>query len=155
MTHDTTKVEDPMPREPKKALDNHDVDGREFGDPTPLQPPLGYKRSLSLNEQIAQQVRLHHIAALEAAMDEETDEEADDFEVGDDFEPSSKYENDHIPSIKELKQRALEINEEIRLHGLREQAEQHKKKAADYEARNNPQIGAQDPPKEPSLSSDS
>lgn len=86
-------------------------DGLEIMDPKPMQPPLGYKRAPTLTEQIRQQVLAHKLEMLDQL--EETEEEADDFEVGDDFEPSSKYENDNTPSIKELKGRVAEINAEI------------------------------------------
>jgi len=101
-----------IPREKKLTLDRHDGYGNEIVDSVPMQPPLGYKRAPSLAEQIRQQVVAHKLEMLEQM--EETDEEADDFEVGDDFEPSSKYENDGAPTIKELKAKAAEINERIK-----------------------------------------
>lgn len=91
----------------------HTKEGGEVLDPTPLQPPLGYKRTPSLSEQIAIQVRRMKLELLQDDSIEETDEEADDFEVGDDFHPLSPHENDHIPSIKTLKARAKKINDQI------------------------------------------
>lgn len=69
-----------------------DKEGREVPDPIPMAPPIGYKRQPSLTERIRDMVRSEHlrIAALEAG--QETFEEADDFEVGDDFDPNSPYE---------------------------------------------------------------
>jgi len=66
--------------------------GKEIVDGTPLQPPLGYKKQESLHEQIrrmvvSEQLRL---AAEQAGM--ETFEEADDFDVGDDLDPTSPFE---------------------------------------------------------------
>jgi len=100
----------------KETNKRHDKDGAEVLDPVPMQPPLGYKRAPSLSEQIRQQV----IAAKldELANMEETEDEADDFEVGDDFEPLSPYENDHIPSIKQLRQKVTEIQAEIHKRNL-------------------------------------
>lgn len=95
-----------MKRSPKK----HDEEGRELTDPTPMQPPLGYRRTLSLSEQIAQQVRVAKLQLLEEMKLEETEDEADDFEVGDDFEPLSPHENDHMPTLANLKKQAREIN---------------------------------------------
>lgn len=89
----------------------HNENGEEVLDPVPLQPPLGYKRAPTLAEQIRHQVLAAKLDALNDM--EETDEEADDFVVGDDFEPLSPHENDHIPTIKALKARAAEINAEI------------------------------------------
>lgn len=91
----------------------HDEDGGEVLDPTPMQPPLGYKKTPTLSEQIAMQVRRMKLELLNDDSVHETEEEADDFEVGDDFEPLSPHENDMMPSIKELKKRAKEINDQI------------------------------------------
>lgn len=126
-THDTTRTSD-VPREPKLAPSRHDSNGAEVLDPTPMQPPLGYKRSMSLAEQIRQQVRLAQIDLDDNAI-EETEEEADDFVVGDDYEPLSPHENDHIPSVKELKKRAAAINAEIRKRNNEAAIEDYKKKA--------------------------
>lgn len=111
-------------REEKRTHRRHNEYGLEVLDETPMQPPLGYKRAPTLAEQIRQQVVAAKLAELDAL--EETDEEADDFEVGDDFEPISPHENDGAPSIKELKARAAEINEKIKkkhLENLRAQLE--------------------------------
>lgn len=71
-----------------------DDKGREILDPVPMAPPLGYKRQPTLTERIRDMVRSEHVrlAALQAGA--ETFEEADDFEVGDDYEelPRSLYE---------------------------------------------------------------
>lgn len=86
-------------------------DNHEILNPTPIAPPLGYKPSLSLVEQIRQQVR------LAKAMDDnepETEEEADDFEIEEDPQPESRWENDMIPSIKETRKRIRELEAEER-----------------------------------------
>lgn len=66
--------------------------GREKPDPTPIAPPIGYKRQPSLHEQIRQMVRSEKLAMEAAAQGYETFDEADDFDVGDDIDPSSPYE---------------------------------------------------------------
>lgn len=124
--HDTTRTSAAL-REPKQAPLRHDEFGQEILDPQPMQPPLGYKKGLSLSEQIRQQVRLAQLD-LEDSDITETDEEADDFEVGDDYEPLSKHENDHIPSVKELKKRAAAINAEIRKRNNAKAIEEHEAK---------------------------
>lgn len=95
----------------KQSEERHNELGEEVLDPTPMQPPLGHKKTPTLREQIMQQVRL--MKQLEADAIEETEEEADDFEVGDDFEPLSKYENDHIPSVKVLKGKIEKMKKQI------------------------------------------
>lgn len=64
----------------------------EWPDPRPLSPPLGYQPEPSLAERIRMMVRSEHLrfAAMESGM--ETFEEADDFDVDDDFDPTSPYE---------------------------------------------------------------
>lgn len=74
-----------------------DARGREVPDPTPMAPPVGYKKQPSMMENIRAMVRSEHLrqAAIQAGY--ETVEEADDFEVGDDFDPSSPYEHNFDP----------------------------------------------------------
>lgn len=94
-----------------KRTNQRHQDGREKLNPVPMSPPVGFKRQPSLSEQVRQMVVLERIRALQEM--EETEEEADDFDVDDDMEPISKYENEHMPSIRELKARAQEINDQI------------------------------------------
>lgn len=80
------------------------AEGREILDPTPMAPPVGYKRHPSLAEQIREMVRSERLAAEAAAAGYETFEEADDFDVDDDVDPNSKYEGDFDPiPFEELK----------------------------------------------------
>lgn len=77
----------------------HDPAGREIPDSTPMQPPVGYNRQPSLAEQIRAMVVSEKLRAEAAAAGLESFEEADDFEVGDDFEhlPASAYEANFDP----------------------------------------------------------
>lgn len=89
-----------------------DAFGHEILNPTPMQPPLGYKRAPSLVEQIREQIRAHkHLEDNEP----ETEEEADDFEIEDDPQPHSRWENDMIPSIKESRARMRVLEEQEKL----------------------------------------
>lgn len=110
--------------EVKRTRMRHDKNGGERLNPKPMQPPLGYKRAPTLAEQIRQQVLAAKLEALDQL--EETEDEADDFEVGEDFEPMSPHENESMPTIKELRKRAEEINREIK----RQQTEQLRAKLA-------------------------
>lgn len=89
----------------------HDKQGFEHLNDTPMQPPLGYKKTLSLSEQIRLQVR--QLKALED-MEPETEEEADDFEIAEDMIQESRWENDNVPSIKETRRRIAELEEQER-----------------------------------------
>jgi len=114
-----------------------------------MEPPLGYKKSLSLSEQIAQQVRIQHLRMLEDAALEETEEEADDFEIGEDYEPLSKYENDHMPTLANLKKRAKEINDQIEKRKLELAIDQHKDRIAKHEKKAAPEVAPDAPPPAP------
>lgn len=83
--------------------------GHEIPDPKPIAPPIGYNRQPSLAEQIRTMVRNEKLQADLDAAGYETFEEADDFDVGDDYDPRSPYEQQFEPTpIPELKRRALE-----------------------------------------------
>lgn len=122
----------------KRSEAKHTEEGFELPDPTPMQPPLGYKKSLSLSEQIAQQVRIAHLKILEDSAVHESEDEADDFEIGDDFEPLSPHENDHMPTLANLKRRAKEINDQIEKRKLEVAINQHKEKIAKTKAKTEP-----------------
>lgn len=66
-------------------------DGREKPDPTPIAPPIGYIKQPTMVENIRAMVR-REMSDAAAAQGMETFEEADDFEVGDDYDPRSPYE---------------------------------------------------------------
>jgi len=70
---------------------------RENLDPTPVAPPVGYKAAPSLSDQIREMVRSERLALEAAQGGFETFEEADDFEVGDDYDPSTPYEETFDP----------------------------------------------------------
>lgn len=83
-----------------------DEKGREILDGTPMQPPVGYKRQPSLAEQIREMVRSERLAQELAAAGHETFEEADDFDVDDEYDPSSPWEQHFDPTpISELRSR--------------------------------------------------
>lgn len=69
-----------------------DQQGREMPNPTPLAPPLGYKKQPSIREQIRNMVRGEQLRLAAESAGVETFEEADDFDVGDDYDPTSPYE---------------------------------------------------------------
>lgn len=73
------------------------VVGKEFPNPVPLEPPLGYVASKPIHEQIREMVQREMSRAAEAE-GFETAEEADDFEIGDDYDPSSPYEVEFEPT---------------------------------------------------------
>jgi len=78
-------------RKPRKRQ-KLDEKGREILDSTPMQPPLGYKKQESLHEQIKRMVVSEQLRLAAEQSGKETFEEADDFDVEDDYDPSSPFE---------------------------------------------------------------
>lgn len=67
------------------ARDGYMWKGMEFPDPVPVAPPVGYKKQPSIMDNIRELIAR---ASLEAAAQGfETAEEADDFDVVDEFDP--------------------------------------------------------------------
>lgn len=79
----------------KERLDEH---GREKLDPKPVAMPLGFERPETLAEQIQRMVR-QTVSQEAADQGFETFEDADDFDVGDDFDPTSPYEMEFDPIL--------------------------------------------------------
>lgn len=71
-----------------------DEQGREVPDPVPMAPPVGYQKPFDMFEHIRTLVRSEHLRLAAMENGEETFEEADDFEVGDDYDPTSPHELD-------------------------------------------------------------
>lgn len=78
-----------------------DARGREIVDGRPMEPPVGYQKRPSLTEQIRAMVREQAFQQALEANGVETFEEAEDFDVGDDYDPSSPYEEYFEPTPNE------------------------------------------------------
>lgn len=70
------------------------TDGREIPDPTPLAPSVGFIQQPSMIDNIRNMIRSERLRQEAEAAGYETPEEADDFDVGDDYDPTSPYEHD-------------------------------------------------------------
>lgn len=95
---------------------SHDELGREIPDPRPLAPPLNYKRSPTIAEQMRSMILSEKLKQEALAAGAETFEEADDFDVGDDFDPTSPYEEvfEPLPSpIEEYQPFARQLADEL------------------------------------------
>lgn len=68
-------------------------------DPTPIAPPVGYVKQPTITERIRDMVRSERLRAEAEAAGAETFEEAEDFDVGDDYDPTSPYEEIFDPPI--------------------------------------------------------
>lgn len=100
----TGEVTDHVPS-PRYRLRDYFLDdlGREIPDPRPMQPPVGYKKQPSMFELI-REATAREVALYAAGREPETFEEADDFDVDDDVDPHSPWENDFDPPWSEVKQ---------------------------------------------------
>lgn len=82
-----------------------DKDGNFIPDPTPMAPPVGYKKQPSMVDIVRDMVRSEKLAQEAREAGHETFEESEDFDVGD--EPDlrrSGYENDLDTPLPELLQ---------------------------------------------------
>lgn len=74
------------------------VVGKEYPNPVPLMAPIGFREQEPIWEQIRRMVR-GAMSEAAAADDMETEEEANDFDVGDDdFDPFSPWEEQFEPT---------------------------------------------------------
>ncbi len=78
-----------------------DKEGREIPDPRPVALPVGYKKPPTLQQQIQQMIRAEDFRRANERQGFETEAEADDFDVGDDFDPHSPYEYGFDPAHPE------------------------------------------------------
>lgn len=93
---------------PKSNAPHLDEHGREIPDPTPIAPPLGYKKQPSLAEQIRAMVRSEALRQAAEAAGAESFEEAEDFDVDEDMEPHTPYEAVFDPPAPERMPTPLE-----------------------------------------------
>lgn len=122
--------------EPFRTTDKktrHTKEGHEVLNPVPMQPQLGAKPTLSLAEQMRQQIMVtKKLAELDVA---ETEEEADDFEIDEDPAPVSPWENDMIPSIKESRAVLRRLEEQERRYADAEAAQARAREIPDPRAK--------------------
>lgn len=109
------------------------VVGKEFPNPTPIAPPLGFVPTPPVHELIAAMVMrgVQEQMQRERGEDLESPEDADDFDVDDDFDPSSPYEHDFEPTdpwpasraVLQLEQAIAERRNQDRIATLRQELE--------------------------------
>ncbi len=75
-----------------KATTRLNADGHEILSSEPIAVPMGFKKPETLAEQVRRLVRHEQFATAMGGDDAETFEEADDFDIGDDFDPESPFE---------------------------------------------------------------
>lgn len=93
----------------KKAVDPRgmamlDENGHEVVSNVPEAPPLGWRKQPTMIDHIRNMIRSEKLREEAAAAGNESFEDADDFDVGDDLDPTSPYEAEFEP-VKAVKAR--------------------------------------------------
>lgn len=124
-------------------------DGSPVLDPTPMAPPIGYKKQPSMVDIIRDMVQSENLRREAMAAGAETFEESEDFDVGDDPEQlRSPYENDFDPPVSELVQAAREIEEKQKAQLQEAGAHPTAAKKAKGAPKTEPGEGGAEPPTE-------
>lgn len=99
----------PPPLETRQRIRDVFIDelGREVPDPRPMAPPVGYKKQPSIFE-LVREATAREVALYAANREPESFEEADDFEIDDDYDPHSPWENDFDPPWSEVRKAIAE-----------------------------------------------
>lgn len=90
------KIKDVVKKHPKRKQYE---DGKFYGNPVPIAPPVGYNPQPTLREQIRAMVVSEKLRAEAEAAGFESFEEADDFDVDDEWDPRSPYEYNFDPPL--------------------------------------------------------
>lgn len=123
---DVNKMAEDMNDPPPFATLNEK--GQEVLDPTPMAPPLGYVKQPSIIDIIRDRVRTE-LSRRAAELGHDSFEDADDFDVGDDYDPKSPYEQEFDPPsnkvmMKELVEEAKKLEEAKKKKSSEEAAKQ-------------------------------
>lgn len=94
------------------VANSKNADGSEILDPTPMAPPIGYVKQPSMVEIVRNMVRSERLALAAEEAGLETFEESEDFDVDDELEELSGFENDFDPPIDEVKEAVEEARRE-------------------------------------------
>lgn len=115
MTKKLQNPHEPIPTTEKHGREHSprerrlDEQGREIVSPLPMEPPVGYQKRESMAEMVRRMVTSEHLRLAAEAAGAETFEESEDFDIGDDYEPHSPWENEFDPPISELTKAGREI----------------------------------------------
>lgn len=106
-----------------------DEQGHEIVSNVPEAPPLGWKRQPTMVDHIREMVRSERLRQEVEAAGDETFEEADDFDVGDDVDPTSPWEGEYEPvsAVKARKEVADKEAEVVAKAKAKEAADAKKK----------------------------
>lgn len=101
----------------KKTIGKFNDRGEELVDGRPMEPPVGYVSTPTIAEQIALQVRAEAQRLARENAGVESFEEQEDFDVGEDLDPSSPYEAFFEPiteaRVEELVRKGYIVREHV------------------------------------------
>lgn len=98
--------------DPEKRFAHLNAKGQEVLDPTPMAPPVGYEKPVSMVELLRDRVR-NEMSRIAEEQGLDSFEDADDFDVGDDFDPRSPHEMDFEPGRKSTRDMLAELREDV------------------------------------------
>lgn len=148
----------PVAPRPQEEFDHHAAGDRhyqgdvaraiEYPDSTPMEPPVGYEAQPSMFEVLRAQARAQAQADM---LYEESFEEADDFVIGDDFDPSTPYEEFFIGSIGSFDTRFSDVVKDLNDRLQKAKAEAQKKTTTGQDSPPSPTQGTRSsrPPASP------
>lgn len=102
----------------KQRERGYNEDGQFMPDPTEIAPPVGYQKQPSMFERVRELVRSEQLRAAAQDNGFESFEDADDFDTGEDDDPSTPYEECFegrtAEEILDPKRKAYEAEQERR-----------------------------------------
>lgn len=97
------------PANDRKQISSLNTSGHEIPDSVPLATSLGARRARSIRDNVVDILRSEKWREAMEASGEETFEEADDFDIDDDFDPSTPYEEFFEGEYTHLRNQRLEM----------------------------------------------
>lgn len=97
------------PANDRKQISSLNPSGHEIPDSVPLATSLGARRARSIRDNVVDILRSEKWREAMEANGEETFEEADDFDIDDDFDPSTPYEEFFEGEYTHLRNQRIEM----------------------------------------------
>lgn len=107
------KAREVLDEDTGEVISSLDSSGSEVLDPTPIAPPVGFTPQPSMVDYVRDLIRSERLKQEMEDAGMETFEESEDFDVDDDYDPGTPYENDFDPDIREL-QEAVEADKKAK-----------------------------------------
>lgn len=109
------KVATKLVRWPALRFRALDKSGREKVDPVPVAPPVGYKKQPSMVELVRDMIKSEKLRQEAESAGMESFEDADDFDVEDDYDPTTPYEEEYDPIDRDAERRLTRYEHEAKV----------------------------------------